>query len=178
MKEMLMNRILLRAAIAVFCSLAALPALAASTAKSAWAEVVAAAKRWQPDAVITHLSTMKGNADGTAAEWLYTAYSPAMKRTAILTARDKKIELLEVHRNTITDPLGEFIDSDKAVAVAVKAGLPIAPQAHGVWIALSSSRMAKVPSYWAVTLSTKEGYSAVTLGGRDGVVITRDVLKN
>lgn len=110
---------------AIWLALAAMtPALAASTAREAIKEVAAAAQKWQPDAVLTHISTLRGRADGKADSWLYTFYSPKTKKSAIVTARDKKVAVDADVRNTSTDPLGaEFLDSDKATEAALKAGL-------------------------------------------------------
>ena len=48
-------------AIAIAFALAG-PAMAASTAKAALKEVTAASKQWQPDAVLTHVTTLKATA--------------------------------------------------------------------------------------------------------------------
>src|SRR5574341_74929 len=93
------------------------PSFAASTAREAIKEVTAAAQKWQPDAVLTRLSTVMGRGDGKADQWLYNFYSPKAKKSAIVTARDKAVtDVTADVRNTATDPLGsDYVDSDKAV---------------------------------------------------------------
>ena len=99
------------------------PAQAASTARAALKEVNAAAQKWQPDAVLTHVSTLGAKADGKANSWLYNVYSAKARKSAIITARDTKIEIEPDVRTTSVDPIGEFIDSDKALEAARKHGL-------------------------------------------------------
>jgi hypothetical protein len=70
--------------------LATTPALAASTARESIKEVTTAAQKWQPDAVLTHISTLRGHADGRADSWRSIRRG---KKSAIVTARDKKIEV-------------------------------------------------------------------------------------
>ena len=114
----------LRVAVAIIlaASLATAPAAAASTAKEAIKEATAAAQKWQPDAVLTHVSTIKGRGDGTADQWLYTYYAPKAKKSAIITAKGKQVEVEPDVRNTSIDPLGtDFLDSDKAAEAAAKA---------------------------------------------------------
>ena len=69
------------------------PAQAASTARAALKEVNAAAQKWQPDAVLTHVSTLGAKADGKANSWLYSVYSAKARKSAIVTARDTKVEV-------------------------------------------------------------------------------------
>lgn len=154
------------------------PALAATTAKAALKEIMAASAKWQPDAVLTHVSTLTGRADGTADSWLYTVYSPKAKKSAIVTARDTRIEFDEVGRNTSVDPLTtDFLDSDKVVAAAAKAGLKTGSRGIGFGLTTFGKATGKARVYWAVTVMGEDAMSSVTLDATDGSLIKRDEVK-
>jgi len=155
-------------------------AWAASTARTPIKDSAAAAQKWQSDSVLTHVSTLAARPDGTAASWLFTYYSPKAKRSAIVTARDGgKLEIDADVRNGATEPLpSEFIDSDKAIALAVKAGLKLKRDA-GVMLGLTgaSAKVSKSTVYWVVTAPSAGGFSSVTLDAKDGQVITTNEIK-
>lgn len=172
----------LRVAVAIIlaASLATAPAAAASTAKEAIKEATAAAQKWQPDAVLTHVSTIKGRGDGTADQWLYTYYAPKAKKSAIITAKGKQIEVEPDVRNTSIDPLGtDFLDSDKAAEAAAKAGLKFGKSDKGLGLGLTVGNQAvgKPQRFWSVTVMTDSAMSSVTLNAADGALIKRDDLK-
>lgn len=173
-----MGLINLRQAAAAWLALAlAAPALAASTAKAALTEVTAAAQKWQGDAVLTHVSTLAGRGDGMADHWLYTFYSPKAKKSAIVTARDKKVEVDADVRNTSTDPLGtDFVDSDKVGESAAKAGLKIDKGSKQVLYGLvvGNQAVGKPQLFWSVTIMSGDGMSSVLLNGKDGAFIRRN----
>ena len=158
----------------------AAPAFAASTAKAALKEVNAAAQKWQPDAVVTHVSTLFGQSDGKARSWLYTVYSPKAKKSAIVTTEDLKVvEVLEVGRNTSVDPIGDFIDSDKATEAAVKAGLKVdkGTKSVGLGLTVGNQAVGKPTLFWSVMVTAGDGFSSVTLNGKDGTFVKRDDVK-
>jgi hypothetical protein len=155
-----------------------LPALASATARAALKEVQAAGKKWKPDAVLTHVSTLNAKADGKAGMWLYTFYSPKAKKSAIITARDMNVEVDEVNRNTSMDPLTvEFMDSDKAVDAAGKAGLNVGTGDVGLGLTTFGQATGKPRVYWTVTVMTSTGMSSVTLDPKTGALIKRDDVK-
>jgi hypothetical protein len=156
------------------------PAFAASTAKAALKEVIAAGQKWQPDAVVTHVSTLSGQPDGKASSWIYTVYSPKAKKSATVTTKDMKVvEVLEVLRNTSVDPIGDFIDSDQATAAATKAGLTIDKGARNLMMGLTVGNQAvgKPTLFWSVTVMRNDAFSGVTLRGTDGTFVKRDDVK-
>ena len=104
-----------------FVSLAA--QAAGQTARAELSQVLSAAKKWQADAVLVHLSSTKVKLDGTASEWKYSFYAPRAQKRCVVTARDGKVTVREVRLGNLTEPLGEFIDSDKAMAMAKEDGL-------------------------------------------------------
>lgn len=157
------------------------PAFAAATAKEAVKEATAAAQKWQPDAVLTHVSTLRGQGDGKAVDWLYSFYSPKAKKSAIVTAKDKAVtDVAADVRNTSVDPLGpDFIDSDKAAEAAIKAGLKIDKTTKGLGYGLvvGNQAVGKPQLFWSVTVMGDSGFSTVTLNGKDGAFIKRDEKK-
>lgn len=157
---------------------AAAHAHAASTARAALPQVAEAAKKWQPDAVVTHVSTLGGKADGKASAWLYTVYSPKVKKSAIVTARDTKVELEEVLRNSSTEALpAEYLDSDKALDAARKAGFKTDGKDIGFGLTTFGTSTKKPFVAWAITILTPQGASSVTLDSKDGALIKRDEVK-
>lgn len=155
----------------------AAPAHAAATAKAALKEVTAASKAWQPDAVLTHVSTLSAQPDGTARSWLYTVYSPKAKKSAIVTARDTRVEVDEVNRNTSVDPLGDgWMDSDKALDAARKAALALPARDIGLGLTTFGTGPAK-RVYWTVTVMTDAAIASVTLDPTSGALVKRDDVK-
>lgn len=96
---------------------------AGQTAKAALPQVLASAKKWQGDAILVHLSSVKVQPDGTASEWKYAFYASKTQKRCVVTARGGSVTLKEVRLGNYTEPLGEFIDSDKAMAAAKQNGL-------------------------------------------------------
>lgn len=156
------------------------PTFAAATAKAALKEAIAAGQKWQADAVVTHVSTLFGQPDGKAQSWIYMVYSPKAKKSATVTTQDMKVlEVLEVLRNTSVDPIGDFIDSDKAAEAAAKAGLTIDKGTKSVMMGLTVGNQAvgKPTLFWSVTVMAGDTFSAVTLNGKDGTFVKRDDVK-
>jgi hypothetical protein len=152
--------------IALAFALAA-PAMAASTAKAALKEVTAASKQWQPDAVVTHVSTLTATPDGKARSWLYTAYSP----------QAMKVEVEPVNRNTSVEPLADdWMDSDKAMDAARKAGLKTGADGIGLGLTTFGAGPAR-RVYWTVTVMTDAAISSVTLDPATGALVKRDDVK-
>ncbi|HEY0663109.1 MAG TPA: hypothetical protein VGD18_00705, partial [Thiobacillaceae bacterium] len=143
-------------------------------------DATAAAQKWQSDAVLTHIATAMGFADGTADHWLYTFYSPKAKKSAIVTARAKKVEIEPDVRNSSIDPVGsDFIDSDKTAEAAVKGGLKLAKGSKEVLYGMTVGNQAvgKPQLFWTVTTMSADRATGVVLNGKDGAFIRRDELK-
>ena len=152
-------------------------ALANATAKSALDAVQAAGKKWQADAVLTHVSTLNAKSDGKAGAWLYTYYSPKAKKSAVITASGAKIEIDEV-MNTSVDPLTtDFLDSDKVMEAAAKAGLKLGTSEIGVGLTTFGKATGKPRVCWAVTVMAEGLMSSVTLDSKTGALIKRDDVK-
>lgn len=162
-------------------ALAAPAALAAQTAKAAIQQAGPAAAKRRADARLTHVSTLRGQADGRAVQWLCTYYSPAAKKSAIVTVRDGgKVDVDADVRNTSIDALGtEFVDSDQAVAAAAKAGLKIKKDEKGLGLGLvvGNQALGKPQAFWSVMVSGDKGMTSVTLAARDATFVKRDDVK-
>lgn len=172
---MKLRSLLRAAAVGALLGATALPALADSTAKAALKEVKAAGQKWQGDAILTHVSTLEAKADGTARSWLYTFYSPKTKKSAIVTARDTKVEIEPDVRTTSVDPIGDFMDSDKVLDVARKHGLT-AVKSIGLGLTLMGKATAKPRMLWSITVM---GDKILTwsLDAKDGSLINKNEVK-
>lgn len=162
-------------------ALVAPAAFAAQTAKAAIQQAGPAAAKWRADARLTHVSTLRGQADGRAVQWLCTYYSPAAKKSAIVTVRaGGKVEIDADVRNTSVDALGaDFVDSDQAVAAAAKAGLTFAKDARdlGLGLVVGNQATGKPQAFWSVMVSDDKGMASVTLAARDAAFVKRDNVK-
>jgi hypothetical protein len=147
---------------------------AGQTAKAALTQVIAAGKKWQSDAVLVSLSSDKVGPDGTAAEWKYSFYSPGSNKRCVVTANMSGIRTKEVNLGFSTSPLGEFIDSDKAMQEAKKNGLKgnepnMAVKFQGTG--------ASAATYWIVNGGLKKGDVSVFLEGQTGKFFSRNVME-
>lgn len=176
-----MFRPILRTAAALILALPALTSSwAASTARVALPEATAAAQMWPGDAALTHVSTLVGRGDGRADQWLYTFYSARTKKSALVTARDRRIEIDVDVLNTSTTPLAaDFLDSDKVAEAALKAGLKYPKNARelGLAISVGLAGTGRPTLIWSVVVPRENGFSTAILAGRDGALIKLDEVK-
>ena len=93
------------------------------TAKGGLAAAQAEAAKWQPDAVLVYLESKTALPDGRAYSWLYGFDSPKTKQQAGVLVNDKGKASLWAAGTLYKKPLGVFIDSDRAIAEAIKNGL-------------------------------------------------------
>ncbi len=115
----------------MFVATLAFPAFAAGkTAKALFPLAEAEARKWQPDSVLVNIDTRSAQPDGTVATgplpgtWAYTFYSPRTKKKALVMVDAKGNLSRDDSGYFQTAPVGEFsVDSDKAMAAAVKDGL-------------------------------------------------------
>lgn len=93
------------------------------TAKAHLAAATAAARKWQADVVLVAIETNTANPDGGAYTWSYIYDSPKAG-DQILIMIDDKGEVSQLPGfATFRNPIGDFVDSDQAMAAAVAAGL-------------------------------------------------------
>jgi hypothetical protein len=114
-----------------FVAAFASPVLAAGkTAKALLPSATAEAKKWQPDAALVYLETKTAEPDGAVAvssfpgTWVFIFVSPKAKsKVGVMVDGKGNVTRMDTafYKNDI---LGEFtVDSDKAMAEAIKNGL-------------------------------------------------------
>lgn len=162
--------------LAVLLGFSSLPAWADSTAKAALKEVVAAGQKWQGDAVLTHVSTLLAKADGKSRSWLYTFYSPKTKKSAIVTARDTKTEIEPDVRTTSVDPIGDFIDSDKALEAARKHGLT-AKDSIAMGLTLMGKATNQPKTLWSINVMGNDSALTWSIDSRDASLLHKGEVK-
>ena len=145
---------------------------AGPTARKSVVEATAIAKKWRPDAALTHVSSLAVNADGSAKWWLYTFYSPQTKKSFNITiAPGTAPDTLSVP-NTSMIPIGDaWVDSDKALQVAKQHDLKGSSLSVGLVVMGSTGG----PT-WAVNGGFSEGDASVLLDGNSGAFIRRQVV--
>lgn len=141
----------------------------AESARRAVAKLTARAQQWQQDAVLTNLSTLEATEDGTAKAWSSIFYSPVAKKWLTVTASGAKLDALEVSQG-LTDPIGEFVDSDHAMQVAKENGLtPGKETMMGLaWMGAKDGL-----ACWTVGGGFEPGSVAVVLDAKSGDLITK-----
>lgn len=93
------------------------------TARTALAAVEARARKWQADAVLVVLETSNAAPDGRANNWLYVYHSPKTGQKSSFLADEKGGIEQQPAVSWTTAPVGDFVDSDKAMSAAVRAGM-------------------------------------------------------
>lgn len=141
-------------------------------ARAPLAQVTATAKKWRADAVLTHVSSLTVNPDGTAKSWIYTFYAPQSKVTLNITvALGAPLDTLQV-QNTSTVPIGDvWVDSDKAVELAKQHQLKGSSLSMGLVVMGVTGN-----PVWAVNGGFAEGDASVMLDGKTGSFIRRQVI--
>jgi hypothetical protein len=114
------------------------------TAKGGLAAAEREAAKWQPDAVLVYLESKTAIPDGRAYTWLYGFDSPKTKQQAGVMVDDKgKASLWEGMRTVYKQPLGGFIDSDRAIAEAIRNGLKTHDLGMNVSLSVEKSNRAE-----------------------------------
>jgi hypothetical protein len=136
-----------------------------TTAKAGLHKAVDAAQKWQRDAALTNVSTWQANPDGTAPKWSYMFHSPKAKMAYSVDVKgDKVVQTMEV-RPHITDPVGDFVDSDKAMQEAKKNGIKGKPAMSLIVMGQAT----KNPGvFWSVVSSGASSMLSVVIEGRSG----------
>jgi hypothetical protein len=145
------------------------------TARAALPQVLAEAKKWQADAVLVHLSSTSIQPKGKASEWKYSFYSPATQKRCVVTARPGAVTVQEVRLGGFTDPLGDFVDSDKAAEVAAKNGLKGNEPSMSV---IRPSGGKASGTRWLLAGGFQRGDTTITLDAATGAFITRSVVED
>jgi hypothetical protein len=146
---------------------------AGTTARAALSASTERAKKWHGDAVLTSISSYGVQPDGRSKTWLYMFHSAGSKAYLIVTVKGKNLEEMEVNSGMSLPITGDFLDSDKAVAEAKKNGLKGDDISVGLNVGGigSSARL-----YWSVNGGMEKGDVSVTLDGKTGAFVKRDVM--
>jgi len=146
------------------------------TARAALKDVQAAATKWQKDAVLTNVTTQTVDADGAAKEWSYLFYSPKTKQAYAVSVQSGKIADQHPVGPHLTDPVGEFVDSDAAMKSAkgngLKANMPT-PMA----LMMMGQRTAKPGTYWTIGTGYTPGEVSVLIDAKSGKFFRKQEMK-
>lgn len=93
------------------------------TAKAALTAATAEAMNWQADAALIMVQTSTANPDGSAYSWLYVYDSPQVGNMISIMIDDQGEVSQFPGMSAFRNPIGDFVDSDQAMAAAVAAGL-------------------------------------------------------
>ena len=142
------------------------------TARAQITPATTAARKWRPDAVLTHVSSLTVNPDGSAKSWIYTFYAAKTKQSLTITvAPGAPLDTLQVP-NTSMQPIGdEFVDSDRAMQEAKKHDLKGDSPSMGLVVMGFTGG-----AVWAVNGGYSEGDVSVVLDGKTGAFIRREVI--
>jgi len=94
------------------------------TARSHLAAVETEALKWQPDAVLVSVNTSTADPEGGAYTWAYLYHSPELnQQMAFMVGEDGALNQFPGYGTAFTTTIGDFIDSNQAMAAAVAAGM-------------------------------------------------------
>lgn len=104
----------------------------------------AAARAWQKDAQLVRVETKNADAQGRSPDWTYVFDSPAAKQQRLVSVfGSDKPDLLPAS-TVFKRPLGDFVDSPRAMQEAVRQGM----KTHGA--GMSMSLTGGEPAQWRV----------------------------
>lgn len=156
--------------------LLAMPALSRAadtgvTARAGLAAATAAAQKWQPDAVLTGVSTMRASTDGHAANWDYMFHSPKSGKACTFTfAGDQLVEQLEVRPHMTDRVIANFVDSTDAAATAKSNGLDTKGQPLVMSLLVMGQATKGAGTFWSVSGGYAKGALAVIVDAATGKV--------
>ncbi|HEY7679591.1 MAG TPA: hypothetical protein VIC04_03665 [Terriglobia bacterium] len=153
-------------AMALGAGVSSIAQAAGNTAKAALQQATEAAKEWKPDAVLTIISSSAVGEDGKAPTWFYGFYSRRSDSYLNVTAKGRTVETLEVGTGRTEALPAEFIDSDHAMATAIKLGI------KGTGPTMGLTRAA-----WIVNGGTVKGDTGVWINPRTGQLIKRQTME-
>lgn len=161
---------------ALFAVLTLAPAVllaAGSTAGASLPKARAAAVQWSPDAVLVAISTLEIDDQGTAESWLYNFYSPSAQGHLSVTVSEGSVETNELTMRFTTPITDEFIDSDRAMALAKEHGLKGDTPAMG----LNALGPGDVIRWW-VNGGAEPGDVSVVLDAATGKLWRKEVIRD
>jgi len=137
-----------------------------SAARVELGDAVQEATKWQPDAILTSVSSLTVDTEGNAATWFYGFYSPKAGKWLNVTAKGRSIETLELGTGQTEAVPTDFLDSDKAMQAAAKLG-----------VKGDAPRMGLSRAAWLISGGDKKGSVAVWLNPRTGRLIKRQTVQ-
>jgi len=138
-------------------------------ARTTLKEAMAAAQKWQADAALTSVSTLRASPDGKSVKWGYMFYSAKAKMGyAVDFAGKKLVDAMEV-RPHVTDAVApDFVDSDKAMAIAKANGVDTQGQPFSMSLRVMGQSTKKPGTFWFVGGGFTKGAVAVAVDAKTG----------
>ena len=97
------------------------------------------------------------------------------RKSAIVTARDIRVEIEPDVRTTSVDPIGEFIDSDKALKAARKHGLK-ANDSIAMGLTLMGKATSQPRMLWSISVMG-ESILSWSIDSKDGSLLHKGEVK-
>jgi hypothetical protein len=139
------------------------------TARAGLAAATAAAQKWQPDAVLTGISTMRATTDGHAGNWDYMFHSPKSGKACTFTfAGEQLVEQLEVRPHMTDRVITNFVDSTDAAAAAKENGLDTKGQPLVMSLLVMGQATQGAGTFWSVSGGYAKGALAIVVDGKTG----------
>ena len=139
---------------------------AGNTARAVLDDAIEAAQKWRPDAILTNVSSVSVGTDGRAPTWFYSFYSPKSRGFLNVTAKGRSIDTLELETGQKETVPVDFLDSDKVMEAAAKAGL------KG-----ESPRMGLTRTAWIVSGGQTKGDSTLWISAKTGKFLRRQAVQ-
>jgi hypothetical protein len=141
----------------------------AFTARAGLAAATAAAQKWQPDAVLTGVSTMRASPDGHAGNWDYMFHSPNSGKACTFTfAGDQLVDQVEVRPHLTDRVIANFVDSTDAAATAKASGLDTKGQPLVMSLLVMGQATKQAGTFWSVSGGYAKGALAVVVDAKTG----------
>jgi hypothetical protein len=148
-----------------------------TTARAALQEATHVARTWQPDAVLTGVSGLQATPDGKARKWGYMFYSPGTnKGYSVDFAGMKLVDQMEVRPHMRDAVAPQFVDSDKAFAVARENGVDTKGKPYIVSLLVMGQATKAPASVWTVGGGFTPGAVAVMVDARTGKFLFKQEL--
>jgi hypothetical protein len=128
-------------------------------ARDRLAAATAAARAWQKDAQLVRVETKNADAQGRSPDWSYVFDSPGTKQQRLVSVFGSDQPDLHPTGTVFRRPLGDFVDSPRAMQEAVRQGMKV----HGA--GMSMSLTGGEPAQWRV-LSGDQSFVIDAASGR------------
>jgi hypothetical protein len=148
-----------------------------TTARSALQEATSVAQKWQPDAVLTGVSGLQATPDGKARKWGYMFYSPGTNKAfSVDFAGTKRVDQMEVRPHMRDAVAAQFVDSDKAFAVARENGVDTKGKPYILSLLVMGQPTRSPAAVWTVGGGFTPGAVAVVVDARTGKFLFKQEL--